>query len=83
MQLQQNVLYCAQDDCGKGSAHDVSARGGKLTLDLLGVRRASVVSIDLLCLRALVERHKSVQQVVTSGIVVISAIVVGEVVAEW
>lgn len=57
-------------------------RGWSLTLDLLRVRRAGVMRVDLLRGRALVKRDKAVQEVVTRGIVVLAAVVVGEVVTK-
>ena len=56
--------------------------GRKDKLDLLRVRRARIMRIHLLARRALVETHEPVQQVVTGGIVVVTAVEVREVLAE-
>ena len=53
------------------------------TLDLLGIRCAGVVRVDLLRRCALVERHEAVKEIVACCVVVVAAGVVGEVVAEW
>ncbi len=51
------------------------------TLDLLGICGTSVVRVDLLCRRTLVEGDESVEEVVARCVVVITTGVVGEVVA--
>ena len=53
------------------------------TLDLLGIRCAGVVRVDLLRCRTLVERHKPVEEVVACCVVVVTAGVVREVVTQW
>ena len=54
-----------------------------LTLNLLGIGSAGVVSVDLLCRGALVEGNKSLQKVVTGSIVIIAASEIGEVISQW
>lgn len=53
------------------------------TLDLLSICRTSIMRIDLFRRRALIERHESVQKVLASCVVVVSALVIREVVAQW
>ena len=53
------------------------------TLDLLGIRRASVMRVNLLRRGALVEGDEAVEQVVACCVVVVAAGVIGEVVAQW
>lgn len=52
------------------------------TFNLLRIRRARVMRVDLLALGALVERHEPVQEILASRVVVVTAGVVGEVVAQ-
>ena len=54
-----------------------------LTLDLLRIRRARVVRIDLLRRCALIERDEAVEEIRACSIVVVTACVVREVVPEW
>lgn len=54
----------------------------RLTLNLLGIGSASVVSVYLFRRGALVEGNKSLQKVVTSSVVVIATIEVGEIVSQ-
>lgn len=51
-----------------------------LTLDLLSIRSAGVMGVDLLRGRALVERDEAVEQVVACRVVIVTSLVVGEVV---
>lgn len=51
--------------------------------DLLRVRRASVVGVDLLRGCALVQGNKAVQQVIASSVIVVTSRIVGEVVTHW
>lgn len=51
------------------------------TSNLIRICRTRVVSIDLLCGRALVEANEALEKILAGGIVVSTAIVVGEVVA--
>ena len=60
----------------------LSLREMRHTLDLLSVSRTSVVRVDLLRCRALVERDEAVEEVVARGVVVVAAVVIGEVVSE-
>ena len=53
------------------------------TLDLLGICCTGVVRIDLLRCRGLVEGDEAVEEVVAGCVVVVAAVVVGEVVAQW
>lgn len=53
------------------------------TLDLLCIRRACIVGVDLFCCGRLVERDEAMKKVVAGGVVVVTAVVVGEVVPEW
>ena len=53
------------------------------TFDLLGVRCTSIVRVYLLCCRILIERHETMQQVVASSVVVVTAGVVGEIITKW
>ena len=50
------------------------------TFDLLSIRRARIVCVYLLRSSVLVQGHESVQEVVTRGIVVVAARVVGKIV---
>ena len=52
------------------------------TFNLLGIRCACIVRVDLLCRRALVEADETVEEVVARGVVAVAADVVREVVAE-
>lgn len=54
-----------------------------LTFDLLGVRSASIVRINLLSRSRLIERDKAVEQIVASGVVVVTPGVVGEEIPQW
>ena len=54
----------------------------RLTLNLLGIGSASVVSVDLFRCGTLVEGNKSLQKVVASSVVVITTIVVREVISQ-
>jgi hypothetical protein len=65
------------------SAAKDTRTGSRLTLDLLSVRRASVMCVYLLRGCALVERDETVQEVVASGVVVVTAVEIWEVVAQW
>ena len=51
------------------------------TSDLIRVCRTRIVSINLLCRSALVKANKALEEILAGGIVVSTAIVVGEVVA--
>ena len=53
-----------------------------LTLNLLGIGSAGVVSVDLLRRGALVEGNKSLQKVVTSSVVIVTTSVVREVISQ-
>lgn len=53
------------------------------TFDLLGIRGAGIMGVYLLGCSTLVEGYETMQQVVTSGIIVITTIVVWEIFAQW
>jgi len=57
-------------------------QGAKLTFDLLGIGGTSVMSIYLFRRSALVERDETVQQVITSGIVIITTRIIWEIITQ-
>jgi len=57
-------------------------RTRRRTLNLLGIGSASVVGIDLFRRGALVEGNKPLQKVVTSGVIVITAIIIREIISQ-
>jgi len=56
--------------------------GAKDKLDLLGIRSASVMRIDLLGGGRLVQGNKAMQEIVAGRIIVVASAIIGEVITE-
>lgn len=86
MQLEQDILDGAQHDFEEKRVRfcNIERKGGKKTrtFNLLGIRRTCIMGIDLLRRGTLVQAHEPMQEVITRGIIVVSACIIGEVFLE-
>lgn len=73
-------METGESHCVRRARRLAATRIVALTFKLLTIRRAHIVSVDLLRRSALVSGHESVQEVVTRGVVVVASRVVGEIV---
>lgn len=87
MQLEQNVLNGAKDDCQRERHQDQYPleinNSTRHTFDLLGVGSTGIMSIYLFGGGALVQGYETMQQVVTGSIIVVATSIIGEIVAQW
>jgi hypothetical protein len=82
--FQVKMKHKSLEGCVTGDKHPINQRCHNhlmvrrfqrrlLTFYLLSVRGTSVVCVDLLARRALIEAHKAVQQVIAGGIVIVAS----------